>query len=481
MPTGILTESPGTTASPAGISRRRLLGIALAAGVAPMFPDAAPVAARGLRRIRLTAAPAIVPLVGGEWPDNAVWAYNGIVPGPEIRVRQGDTVRLTARNELAEATTIHWHGVRLPFAMDGVPDLTQEPIPPGGEFVYEFGAVDAGTFWYHPHANSAEQVGRGLSGALVVEEPEPLRVDRDVVWVLDDWLLVDTAQIDAGFGHPMHMSHGGRLGNTITLNGTIPDEFAVRSGERVRLRLVNVSNARTFGLDFAELRPHVIALDGQPVAPYQPPGGRVVLAAAQRVDLVIDMGGRPGDRVSIADSYYRGRAYRFVDIVYSSEAPLRDSPLDAPIALPRNPLPEPVVDDQAQRETLLLEGGAMGRMPPNADRFLRDRQFWFLNGLPAKGHAESPLFTVELGRTCIVTLRNETGWEHPMHLHGHAFRVLRRNDEPNLRGEWLDTVLIPPQQSVEIGFVADNPGDWMFHCHILEHQMSGMSGIVRVA
>jgi FtsP/CotA-like multicopper oxidase with cupredoxin domain len=463
------------------ITRRVLLGSTLAAGSFALLPHFGRLAQAATAPRSLTAGAATAPIVGGDRPDTAVWAYDGSVPGPEIRVRQGDTIRVLARNGLDQPTTVHWHGIRLPNAMDGVPDLTQEAISPGGEFLYEFKAMDAGSFWYHPHVNSTEQQGRGLAGALIVEEKEPIRVDRDVTWVIDDWLLQDTAQIDDSFGHPMQMSHGGRRGNTVTVNGRIPDEFRVRSGERIRLRLINVANARTFGLDFGDLRPTVIALDGQPVRPHTPDNGRVVLAAAQRVDLVIDMSGKPGDRVRVYDVYYRGRDYEFISIIHETGRPLRESPLDAPVALAANPLPTPVIDNQAQHETIVLAGGAMGRMPPDANKFVRQGQFWFLNGLPAAARKGEPIFSIASGRTCIVRLVNETGWEHPMHLHGYAFRVIARNDRPNMRGEWLDTVLVHPRESVDVAFVADNPGDWMFHCHILEHMAAGMSCFLRVA
>ncbi len=461
--------------------RRAFLGTAAAAVAAlPLAGGVRRAAGAGPRSFTLTAAPATVKLVGGAWPATEAWAYNGTVPGPELRVRQGDTIRVDVRNGLAEPTTVHWHGIRLPNAMDGVPDLTQKPILPGEDFTYEFEAVDAGSFWYHPHVNSVEQQGRGLAGPLIVEEREPIAIDRDVTWVLDDWLLRDTAQIDDSFGHRGQMSHGGRIGNTVTVNGRVPSEFRVRAGERIRLRLINVANARTFALDFGALKPRVIALDGQPVAPHEPPDGYVVLAAAQRADLVIDMDGRPGDAVQLTDSYYRGRTYEFLTMQYDEAPPLRDSPLDAPVALPANPLPAPVVDDQAQRERIVLEGGAMGRFPEGAERFFEQDQFWFVNGLPEKGRT-TPLIDIAKGRTCVIEMVNQTSWEHPMHLHGFAFRVLRRNGAPNMRGEWLDTVLVRPQETVEIAFVADNPGDWLFHCHILEHMAAGMSGIVRVA
>lgn len=227
---------------------------------------------------KLIPKPAKVALVGKPHPDTAVWAYNELVPGPPIRVQQGDRLKIPVENRLAEETTVHFHGIRLPNAMDGVPHLTQTPIAPGAEFVYEFAVPDAGTYWYHPHQRSAEQVGRGLSGALIVEEREPIRVDRDVVWLLQDWRLRPDAQISDDFRNMHDMAHNGRVGNTVTINGNVRDTFAVRSGERIRLRLINGANARIFGLSFAGHRPRVIALDGQPVEPHEPLDGRVVLA-----------------------------------------------------------------------------------------------------------------------------------------------------------------------------------------------------------
>src|SRR3546814_497741 len=193
--------------------------------------------------------------------------------------------------------------MRVPNAMDGVPHLTQRPIAPGERFVYEFDAVDAGTFWYHPHQNGSVQVGRGLYGPLIVEEAEPITVDRDITWVLDDWRLQKDASISDSFGNMMDTGMAGRIGNTVTVNGRVPDTFAVRAGERVRLRLINAANARIFGLEFDGHRPTVIALDGQPVEPHGPADGRFVLGPAMRADLVIDMTGAPGDRFRVTDTF----------------------------------------------------------------------------------------------------------------------------------------------------------------------------------
>jgi FtsP/CotA-like multicopper oxidase with cupredoxin domain len=175
-------------------------------------------------------------------------------------VRQGARLKIVVENRLAEETTVHWHGLRVPHAMDGVPHLTQPPIAPGARFVYEFAVPDAGTYWYHPHQRSSEQVGRGLSGPLIVEEREPIQVDRDLTWVLDDWRLLPDAQINPDFDNFMDASHNGRLGNTVTVNGRIPETFAVRAGKRLRLRLINAANARIFGLELEGHRPTVVAL-----------------------------------------------------------------------------------------------------------------------------------------------------------------------------------------------------------------------------
>jgi FtsP/CotA-like multicopper oxidase with cupredoxin domain len=186
--------------------RKALLSVAGLAGAACMPRLARSVAPR-TRDVTLVARSARVPLAGQPYPDTDVWAYDGLLPGPEIRVRQGERLRVRVENGLAEETTVHWHGIRVPNAMDGVPHLTQKPIAPGETFVYEFDCPDAGTYWYHPHQRSFEQVGRGLAGALIVEEVTPPAVDRDVTWVLGDWRLMNDASISGDFGHMRDISH----------------------------------------------------------------------------------------------------------------------------------------------------------------------------------------------------------------------------------------------------------------------------------
>lgn len=486
------------------LTRRSFLASAVVGTAATMLPAPRFSTAQASvpRTFHLTPAPGRNRIAPTPAAETWVWSYNGRVPGPEIRVRQGERVRIAVENGLAEETTVHWHGVRVPNAMDGVPHLTQKPIAPGETFVYEFEATDAGTYWYHPHQRSFEQVGRGLYGPLIIEEPEPISVDRDVTWVLEDWRLQDDAQISSDFANRHDMSHNGRVGNTVTINGGIPETFAVRRGERIRLRLINAANARIFGLEFTGHEPTVIAYDGQPVHPHGLTGGRLILGPAMRADLIVDMMGKPGDRVTIIDSFYRGLAYRLVDLVYGRE-PLRESRLDAAITLPANPLPEPDTA-KAQRHDVVFNGGMMGHMvmhelggsmgenkpggmmggrgsTSGMMQMMHSGNIWFINGKAAEGHIMEPMLTLAKGQSHVIAMTNATAWHHPIHVHGHSFRVISRNGVPTRHREWQDTVLMAPREKVEIAFVADNPGDWMFHCHILEHQAGGMMGVIRVA
>jgi FtsP/CotA-like multicopper oxidase with cupredoxin domain len=469
------------------LSRRSFLATTGGALLAGTLPARNAWAATAPAEYRISAGPGKVPLVGGAHGETEAWCYDGRVPGREIRLRQGQRLKVVVENRLGEETTVHWHGLRVPNAMDGVPHLTQKPIAPGETFTYVFTVPDAGTYWYHPHQRGSEQVGRGLYGPLIVEERDPIRVDRDLTWVLDDWRLKPDAQLSDDFGNMRDISHAGRIGNTVTVNGRIPESFAVRRGERIRLRLINAANARSFGLEFQGHRPRIVALDGQPVEPHEPEQGRVVLGAAMRADLIIDMTGKPGERFTITDTFYRRFAYRLLDLAYDA-TPKRDRPPDRPIALAANTMPEPDLA-KAERHEVIFGGGMMGAMMTatmggrrlDMREMMHKGKAWAINGVVATGHVMEPLLTLKRGRSYLLALDNDTAWHHPIHLHGHSFRVISRNGAPTRHRQWLDTVLMAPRERVEIAFVADNAGDWMFHCHILEHMAGGMMGVIRVA
>ncbi|MBN9563484.1 MAG: multicopper oxidase family protein [Alphaproteobacteria bacterium] len=471
------------------LNRRQLFtlgaGVATASLLDPADAPAAQAAAGSSGAIRqLTAAPSEAALRGGEARPTKVWSYNGSEPGPVLRVRQGAPLRALVRNGLAEGTTVHWHGIRLPNAMDGVPGLTQSPIAPGGTFEYTFTPPDAGTFWYHSHADSAVQLGRGLAGALIVEESDPPSFDRDLLWVIQDWRLMQDGQIAPGFANPMEEGMSGRVGNTVTINGRVPEAVQVRAGERLRLRLLNAASARIMSLRFEGHRPTVIALDGQPCEPHEPANERILLGPAMRVDIVLDALGDPGRSYPVIDDFYDRLSYTLLQLVYDTAPARRAHSSAAPLRLPANPVPRPDLASAVWHE-LRLQGGMMGGTGMGTMAGMgAGAAIWAINGVSMTGDGSgdmTPLFTVQRGRSCILDLRNETAWWHPMHLHGHSFHVISRDGVAAPHDEWSDTVLVRPRETVRVAFVADNPGDWMLHCHVMDHQVAGLMTTIRVA
>ena len=460
------------------VLRRTLLSAAANLAVAAISRSTA-ARASPAQEHRLTVRAGAASLVGKSRPQTSVWTYDGSIPGPLVRVRQGESVRIVVHNKLDQDTTVHWHGIRLPIAMDGVPGISQPPIRPGQSFTYAFTPPDAGTFWYHPHANSLEQLGRGLAGALIVEESEPPRVDRELVWMIMDWRLGADAQIAPGFGNRMEAAMAGRIGNTVTINGVIPGDEYVRAGERVRIRLINATLARIMALRFEGHRPTVVAVDGQPCEPHEPADGRLLLGPAMRSDIVLDLQGEPGHRYAVIDDFYEGLEYTLTQLAYDTMAPARSPHVGQTARLPHNPLPDPDLPSAEPRE-LVLQGGMMGGMGSMRGM---GRATWAINGMSMTGDGHAgmpPLAILRTGRSYVLKIRNDTAWWHPMHLHGHSFRVLRRNGETVPNSVWSDTVLLAPKDVVDVAFVADNPGDWMLHCHVTDHQTAGLMAVLRI-
>jgi FtsP/CotA-like multicopper oxidase with cupredoxin domain len=231
----------------------------------------------------------------------------------------------------------------------------------------------------------------------------------------------------------------------------------------------------------------VVAIDGQPCDPHEPAGGRLLLGPAMRIDVILDMQGEPGRRYQVVDDFYDGLAYWLVHLAYDTSPPVRAHPMDAAFRLPRNPLPEPDLAT-AERHELTLQGGMMGgggmSGMGNMGMAGMGHAAWSVNGtsMTGDGHAGmKPLETLTLGRSYVLTLRNETAWWHPMHFHGHSFRVVNRNGSPAPHRQWADTVLLEPKETVDVAFVADNPGDWMLHCHVIDHQTAGLMTVLRIA
>jgi FtsP/CotA-like multicopper oxidase with cupredoxin domain len=411
----------------------------------------------------------------GEDPENTtpVMHYNQSIPGPLIRIPQGRESIIRLHNSLDEPTSVHWHGLRIDNAMDGVPDITQPPVMPGQQFEYRLKPPDAGTYWYHTHMRSWAQLALGLAGVMIVEEDEPPTVDQDIVFAIDDWRLDRDLQMDsASFGSMHDWSHGGRLGNYITVNGKAEPVFEVASGERIRLRLVNIANARIMNLLFSESEISVVAVDGQPVEPFVPKSGRVVLAPGQRADLIIDMTADPGSRSAI-EVVIGEYAYVVADFVYREKA-RREHKLDAALRLPDNPVNRIRLPDEFMHVPLHMEGGAMGGMRSatfegkemGIRELVQNQKVWALNGIV--GMPAEPLFRVRRGTAISLDVHNDNGWPHAMHIHGHHFIHDR---EPGL---WRDTTLFQRGERGAMQFVADNPGKWLIHCHMVEHMAGGM-------
>lgn len=421
-----------------------------------------------VRTFDIVAAPTTHALAGRE--PLQVWAYNGTVPGPELRVRLGETLRVRFTNQLPQETTIHWHGVRVPNAMDGVPNMTQPPVPPGGTFVYEFTPKDAGTFWFHPHVRSSEQVERGLYGVLIVEDAEPPAYDRDVVWIVDDWRLDDSGQIDPRFNTRHDLAHDGRWGNVRTVNGQTDHVLAVRPGERIRLRMLNSANGRVVVPDFGDLEAQLIAVDGlylrEPIA-----AAGFELAPGNRIDVDLQIDPGRSEVVEVMDRFGARGATPLATLVIDGEGvptPSFPSPARAHVPTWAMGLEVPIF------HTYRLNARAGG--PFGIE--------WTIDGRAFEGHAahheHHADVTLERGRFHRLRFVNESGRLHPIHLHGMFFRVLARNgvalDEPHFR----DTVLVHARETIDIGVVPADVGEWMLHCHILEHADAGMMTMIDV-
>ena len=428
----------------------------------------------------LTARTGSARLVPPDYAETPIWGYEGHVPGPIIRVRQGERVTRRFVNALPQASTVHWHGIRIDNAMDGVPELTQPAVPQGGDFLYDFAAPDAGTYWYHPHNRTWEQLARGLYGALIVEEANGgPAVDRDEILLIDDWRLTQEAEIDPQFGNMGDRSHAGRIGNWVTVNGESEWSREVRRHERLRLRLVNAANARIFVLALLGLEGWVVALDGQPLAD-PAPAEPLALAPGQRADLIVDAVGDEEGQAFLV-SHERDGAYTIA--AFAVGEAVRSERLPPPSPLEPNPV-EPLRGlDDARPATLLMQGGAMGgmqgavmggRMTDIRDMATQGK-VWAFNGVadfPAQ-----PLVELATGETVRMAIVNETAWPHAMHLHGHHFRQIGADGSV---GPLRDTLLVDREETAEIAFVADNPGDWLIHCHMPEHAEGGMETWFRV-
>ena len=416
----------------------------------------------------LTASVTSLEILEGIQTD--VYTYNGSVPGPEIRVAKGDRVIVHFTNELPEPTTIHWHGVRVPNAVDGVPGVSQPEVQPGETFTYDFVVPDAGTFWYHPHHRSSDQVAAGLYGPFVVTDPdEPEDLGDELTLVLSDIELQDDGQLDTDLlGGSIELLFG-REGNVLLVNGKVDPKLLARSGRRQRWRVINAARSRYYQL----------AIDGHSFLRFGSDGGMIehpvqnetlVLAPSERAEVIFTPSAEPGTTLPVRwIPYDRGFGTTVRDIVEVMQVVVDEaSPyVDAPLpALGRNIEPIDISSATAVNFELTQNDLADGTFALG------------INGVPSW---EAPPIHAALGETQVWTFRNTIAFAHPMHLHGFFFQVLSMNGAPPPVREWKDTVDVPVDGETKIAVRFDErPGMWMLHCHILDHAEAGMMTMVHV-
>lgn len=411
--------------------------------------------------VNLTAGEAEVELNPGRM--TRVWAYNGRVPGPLLHARVGDRVIVHFRNELREPTTVHWHGLRIYDEMDGSPRV-QDPVPAGGSFTYDFVVPDAGTYWYHAHVHETQQLERGLYGAIVVHEASPPQFTAERVFVLDDVRLSADAQVSRFETSGPDIGRG-RIGNTLLCNGrSRPGAATVARGAVERWRVINAGNALMHVLTVEGASFRVIGTDGGFLPqPYEAP--EVELAPGQRAELEVRF---DRDDASAAKLLTVLQVVRDNGSVGSEDYTMFEATFGAERVAPPTPVyplvNHPATDVPAEQIDMLLSGRAT------------DAGVEFtINGMAGHNHRLPPL-QVMRGQPVRITVRADVSPGHPFHLHGQFFQVVARQgapvNEPGLR----DVAWVRGRESVTVLTYFENPGMWMYHCHINEHSENGMMG-----
>ena len=443
-----------------------------------------------------------------------MFAFNGQYPGPLLEVTQGAEVTVELANALDQPTTVHWHGIRLDNANDGVPDLTQRAVAPGERFTYHLRFPDAGIYWYHPHIREDIQQDLGLYGNLMVRSPRRdyfSPANREEVLILDDLLMDDRGLVPYGASSTTHALMG-RFGNALLVNGEPRYALSVDRGDVVRFFFTNVSNTRTFNLSFPGARMKVVAGD---VGNYEREEWveSVVIAPAERyvVHVRFDRAGEVAlvNRVRALDHLY-GRFFSEVDtlgtvrvgartaaprgaVSFSSLRsdtavradvarfrPYFDRPPDRTLVLTMETTGLPFFTRQImQLDSIFFTPVEWSATMPGMNwAATSDQVRWILRD-PATGKENMDIdWSFRRGDVVKVRLVNERrsfhGMQHPIHFHGQRFLVLAVNDVPNTNLAWKDTVLLPAGATADVLLDLSNPGKWMVHCHIAEHLSAHM-------
>ena len=390
----------------------------------------------------------------------AAWGFDNQVPGPVIKAKKGDTLVVRLKNNLSEPTIIHWHGIRLPAAMDGTGEV-QKPVQPGETFAYRFDLPDAGTFWYHSHHNETVQMERGLYGAIIVEDENDPVVDAEKVFMIDDMKLTANFEFTKpSWALPRLIErHDGRQGNTLLVNGKVDAVVNLHAGQLERWRFINSSSARYFNLHLGGKPFKIIGTDGglieKPVTVTE-----ALITPGERLDSVVGPF-TEGETFPIdALSYNRVTFLKPKRQTFATVAVLETKPSVAVIPESMRSI-EPLAPQEAvTNRTVKLSVGAS----------LKHGLDFKVNG--GVHVLDQP---VKVGELQVWEINNVSLMDHPFHLHGFFFQVLEINGKAPAYKAWKDTINLTPRTKVKIAWLPDNrPGKWMYHCHILEHHAAGM-------
>lgn len=464
---------------PIHLKRRKVLGLMAGAGMSAAAPLALTSQSADLG-FHIDIRSARFSLIEGTTTKGLV-STRPDAPPPVIRMRRNTPYLARVTNRLDDYTAMHWHGLRLDNAMDGVPYLTQFPVAQNETYEYKLFSPDAGTFWYHPHCMTMDQMALGLTGILIVEEDENPGFDAEVPLNLRDFRLDSNGEwIDLWTARGA--ARGGTFGTIMTTNWRTEPVYEAPSGGIVRLRVAATDTTRIYKLFLPDAKAKIIALDGHPLPALidmpKTEEDAVLLGPGQRADIALMMPRVEGQIATLfTDAPGNARVLaRLVATGASENKSLADL-----VPLPPNPVPEPDLAG-ARREEFVFGWSPEGGLPNNGVCGSLPYTFWSINRTPWPGDAVEgvgPLATFRKDESVILRLRNESPNDHPIHLHGLAFRPIASNKR-RLPPHWTDTVLLQREETIDIAFVADNPGDWAFHCHVIEHQKTGLAGFVRV-
>ncbi|TAL76674.1 MAG: multicopper oxidase family protein [Beijerinckiaceae bacterium] len=412
----------------------------------PMTARAAtPEAGEGYRL--LAASRAEMALLAPPKPRTLANGFGGSVPGPLLRYKKGEDIKIRLVNELAQPVTFSCQNTRIVNAMDGVGGLTQSPILPGRSSDYRFAPPDSGFYWYRSNAAPDARIDPGLYGPLIIDEAEPPPVDRDLVLILGEWNLDAAAQIrsdpdKAGAGRPDH--------SIVTVNSTPgPVVMETLPGARVRLRLLSMIGSQIAFVAFTGLRPLIAAIDGQPCVSFSPLRQTIPIGPGACFDVICDL---PPDAATSAVVTLRTGGTSQPLATFAMRG-TRRPPLPAFGSLPANPLLPARIDLQRSRKINLVVEDRHGALS--------------LGGAAARTYAPEPLFSVRRGAPVTLSFTNKTPILLQAHVGGHALRILHDLDD-GWDPYWRSNVIVSEGRAKHVAFVADNPGKWVIACQTLE-------------